>query len=234
MGDVMALLGALVSAVMTIISVYITVQSSDEQRRQDRHDEAYPYFAMEEVWHNRYPALLSPASRMDGIDSANHDEIEANGDYLIIASAAGSFQHRLTQTQREAADYRDKDITPEGGLLAYTRNPVLFVVLRLTNVGLGPAINSHCSLRRDEVADEPVERGRIRTVGKKSSFLLGIYVDTSDKHNYGDYDLVIRYEDIWQRVYLQSFVIQVHDEDGRPSVRYEYGSRVEEFETDKH
>lgn len=235
-GDMLAYCGAFGGAVIAMLGVYWSLKASGQDLERQTRDEAAPFFSVVflEQMNKRDPVaemfvaasrgrLPKEAVNVDDASQTRTKDYEETERRSIYAIMDGDIVYRtgLTGAQQEYACSRNLKQKVAAGTTAIVPNPIIYIPIRLMNVGKGAAVGARIGVYP---AGSEWAGVMYWTVGPGDYVYLGVYVDTAKEAVLGEYELGIVYYDCLGCQYIQKFDLNVvrEGEDNHPAVQMAY------------
>lgn len=242
-GDALAYCGGIATAVIAIIGVVYSLQDNRESDEQQIREGSAPFFSAVILTQHNQKTLFSEllanhlreSEETDNITEAgqlpSYSESEDRRLYAIMGNKT-TYRNRLTDEQREHVESKFLiEHAPDSATYEVV-NPVIYVPLRLKNIGPGSASCVRVGVIRP---DEEWRGACSWTIEHGDDFYLGIYVDTSRAEVFGKYLISIVFDDCLGYKYREDFgltvseptLIRPTDRVARPQVGFSYtGTRT--------
>lgn len=215
-GDALSYCGAISAAAIAIAGVFYSLRGNrkDEERRE--REDAAPFFSAIFLTARNKKDLLTDClskSIAEGRESIpvepagipQYEEVEERRLYVIMASET-SYKNRLSSEQTEKVQRRLLSVPSDDGMTLEVVNPVIYVPLRMRNIGPGAASCVRVGINRPD--DE--WRGACSwTIDHGEDFYLGIYIDTSYENVFGQYVIGVVFSDHLGYEYRQDFDLDI-------------------------
>lgn len=238
-GEFLSYCGAFAAAAIAIFGVYLSLDANRRDLEGQTRVEAAPFFSivfLEQVnkrdCFSEMLVSVSMRSKYEGDENAaceddasqardnEHEEIEHRAVYAILGDDI-SYQKNLTEDQVEHVQSRNLKQEVAKGSIAIVVNPVIYIPIRLMNVGKGTAVSTRVGINPVESDWAGVEYW---TVEPGDFVYLGICIDTDIEAVFGEYELRAVYYDCLGCQHIQKFDLNVvrNGEDECPAVQMAY------------
>lgn len=223
-GDVLGFYGVLLGAAATVWGVFLTIQYTQSNYRQDLIDRSLPFITITTMLYKpkRTPIFSDVIDEQD-CDIApeavnNQTEYVSPIDefYFIIKNKDVSVMANLTAQQKEMiACGGNFASSNSNGMTVFSTVSLLYAPLIIENVGNGAATTFSVGLYIPPYDKEKNPHcfsiARSLKVGEKMR--IAIYSENTPKDNVGDYDLCVSYYDIFGNQYEQLFKYRIFKND---------------------
>lgn len=229
--------GAIIAAFLAIYGIFITVQYSQQNYREDVRNRSLPFLVVE-MLHSKSTRIISTNSEKIAKESVKERPIEGYHEYRItdfycvLDDGNILYKNDLTKSQQNILDNFGKKPTPSKVGRASERIPYVYIPLEIENVGNGSAIRMVIGLNRKETLSN--DRQYMQPQSMKPGTVLKLHIfseDCSQKNkNLGKYILSFCYEDIYLNHYEQNFDLLIRFDKGESEVFYSIDlSHVQKF-----
>ena len=229
--------GAIIAAFLAIYGIFITVQYSQKNYREDVRNRSLPFLVVEKL-HSKSIRIISANSEITAKESVKERPIEGYREYritdyyCILDDGNISYRSRLTQSQQNILDNCGmKPIPCEIGS-ASARVPYICIPLEIENVGNGTAIRMRIGLNRKETLFK--DRQYMHLQSMKPGTVLKFHIlsenCSQNSKNLGEYVLSFCYDDIYLNHYEQNFDVLIGFDKEKSGVFYSIDlSHVQKF-----
>lgn len=204
--------GAIIAAFLAIYGIFITVQYSQKNYREDDRNRSLPFIVVDML---RSRSIRSIFPTMETIAKEDMHERKTEGYfeykitdfYCILDDGNILYQSGLTDRQQNILDNCGmKSIPCEIGS-ASARIPYICIPLEIENVGNGTAIRMRIGLNRKKTLtkDRQYMQPRFMKPGTVLKFHIFSEDCSQNSKNLGEYVLSFCYEDIYLNHYEQNF-----------------------------
>lgn len=236
-----ALISALIGALITIVSVRITLRANQKQYHQDLINQSLPYFVVRQYKNKlKYLPLLIEAAKsfpgaqqpdqLEGLrDGKNFEEYLLDTVCMTQKKGKQTYTHDFSEAQWkmiESIGFYEK--RESDGSFSFCYHRMMYLHLAFENVGEGSA-----TLIRFDLKKKAAELRGIMIPAKKvgEEFHFRFLIEDCAPEDLGDYYLDIVYMDIYQRTYRQRYSLAIEktaDENYR--IGFSFRTRQETFE----
>jgi hypothetical protein len=228
--------GGVIGGILAIIGVFLTVQYSQKQYREDQRNSVIPYFAVN-VLHIKFKSPDVKVIQQNGTDHChlqlvNPAPVEPFGYYeykltkytFIIVNGEIKIKNNLSKSQRGWAE--SGGIVKQqcnSGVYAYVFTDDVYLPVDFENVGNGSAINFRIGLNKRDMPLDKRQYAATISVSKGEHICVHIYAEDcgQDSKNLGEYDLTIAYQDIYGNKYSQTTEVNLVYSDEMKTVMVE-------------
>ena len=224
--------GTIIAAVIAICGVYVTIQFSQKNYREDVRNQALPFIVID-VLKTKYYKQIYPADSNTVMDKEKpvdgNQEYKLNDYYCILENGTISYKSSLSKQQQELHDNGGGRWELIANGYAYRVMDYLCVPIEIENIGNGPAVKMRYGLNRknanihDKIYRVPI------TLKTSTPIILRIFSEdcSKDSGNLGEYELSFFYEDLYSNRYEQQFdiTIEYDEEHHSPRVLVNMNSR---------
>ena len=224
-GDALSFYGSLVGATLTVFGVYLTIQYSQRNYREDIHNRVLPFLALYSLRSRSHYQMFAPNIQAQNLEQTpDYEEYRLKEIYFILENGKINIRSSLSKEQ--------KQFLIQGGL-KYVSNAsnsyslcdtnFVSVPLELENVGNGAAINLRIGLNKC-TDKEPVY---ITPINLKQNALIYVHIfsESPAEKDFGDYNLEFHYNDIYKRHYVQKYGFTIKTEDNKIMAELDFGSQ---------
>lgn len=208
--------GAIIAAFLAIYGIFITVQYSQKNYREDVRNRSLPFIVVDML---RSRSIRSIFPTMETIAKEDMHERKTEGYfeykitdfYCILDDGNILYQSGLTDRQQNILDNCGmKPIPCEIGS-ASARIPYICIPLEIENVGNGTAIRMRIGLNRKKTLtkDRQYMQPRFMKPGTVLKFHIFSEDCSQNSKNLGEYVLSFCYEDIYLNHYEQNFDLTI-------------------------
>lgn len=204
--------GAIIAAFLAIYGIFITVQYSQQNYREDVRNRSLPFIVVD-MLRSRSIRSIFPTTETIARENLKNRSIEGYHEYritdfyCILDDGNILYQSGLTDRQQNILDNCGmKSIPCEIGSSS-VRIPYVFIPLEIENVGNGTAIRMRIGLNRKETLtkDRQYMQPRFMKPGTVLKFHIFSEDCSQNSKNLGEYVLSFCYEDIYLNHYEQNF-----------------------------
>ena len=211
-GDALSYFGVIVGSIITIIGLHLTFHDNRIGLIEQNRLENLPFLALN---------ILSVKRRNSWTDSAYEKSNSNNSDYIkdyffkeekldsilfIIKNHDIIIKSEFTEDEKRNIiydGYRWADLAK--GVMALTKNKLLYIPIQITNVGNGAAIDLKIGLNYlSEKESDSSEYLYVRPINLpvNDSIFVVIYSNNLTEDNNGKFLLELKYEDMYKNRYL--------------------------------
>nr|WP_297707251.1 hypothetical protein [uncultured Butyrivibrio sp.] len=207
----LAFYGALLGAGITVYGVYLTIQYSRENYREDVRNRVLPFIVIDMLKTKSHKNIFSTNEIDNEPEFEGYIEYKLEDYYCILKDGKIEYRNALTKEQKQLIENGGTRWVPNGNGGSYVVVDEICVPLEFENIGNGTAVNFRCGINRRDV---PIDDRRFlpviafRVGGK---LMMHIFSEDCgrDSKNLGEYILSFVYEDIYKNKYEQSFDISI-------------------------
>lgn len=223
-GDALSFYGSLLGAILAVYGVYLTIQYSQHNYREDIHNRVLPFLALYSLRSHSHYQMFAPIMQdQNPSHTSDYEEYRLKEIYFILENGEINIKSSLSKEQ--------KQLLIQGGLKYVTTSSnsyslcdvnLISVPLELENVGNGAAINLRIGLNKC-TNKTPVY---ITPMNLKQNILiyLHIFAENPTAKDFGDYDLEFHYNDIYKRHYVQKYRFTIKEDGKKILAKLDFGS----------
>lgn len=226
--------GTIIAAVIAIYGIYITLQYSQKNYKDDVRNRSMPFIVIEMLKTSSSWNLMRQNSTENVTELVEgYREYKLTDYYCILDQGNIIYRTGLTKSQQEILDNGGmKWVTSNNGTSLQVVANEICVPLEIENIGNGTAIRMRYGVNHKRTNKE--DRKYLPTLSLKTGvpMMLHIFSDdcSKDSLNLGEYVLSFYYEDIYSNRYEQHFDINVeYDEKKRCPICSVDMSHVQNF-----
>lgn len=234
---VLSYYGAIIAAFLAIYGIFITVQYSQQNYREDVRNRSLPFLVVE-MLHSKSTRIISANSEKIAKESVKerpiggYNEYRITDFYCVLDDGNILYKNDLTKSQQNILDNFGKKPTLSKVGRASERIPYVYIPLEIENVGNGSAIRMVIGLNRKETLSN--DRQYMQPQSMKPGTVLKLHIFSEDcsqnSKNLGKYILSFCYEDIYLNHYEQNFDLLIRFDKGESEVFYSIDlSHVQKF-----
>lgn len=203
--------GALLAAGITVFGVYLTIQYSRENYKEDVRNRVLPFIVIEMLKTKSHKTFFASNTEDDEATPEGYVEYKLQDYYCILNDGKIEYKTGLTSAQKQLLQNGGTEWVSEanGGRCIVVDD--ICVPIEIENVGNGTAINFRYGLNRTNVAVN--ERKFLPVISLKAGGTLMFYIFSEDcgknSNNHGEYVLLFVYEDIYKNRYEQKFDVSI-------------------------
>lgn len=204
--------GAIIAAFLAIFGIFITVQYSQKNYREDVRNRSLPFIVVDMLRSRSIRSIFPTTETIAKEDmherkTEGYFEYKITDFYCILDDGNILYQSGLTDRQQNILDNCGmKSIPCEIGS-ASARIPYICIPLEIENVGNGTAIRMRIGLNRKKTLtkDRQYMQPRFMKPGTVLKFHIFSEDCSQNSKNLGEYVLSFCYEDIYLNHYEQNF-----------------------------
>lgn len=229
--------GAIIAAFLAIYGIFITVQYSQQNYREDVRNRSLPFLVVE-MLHSKSTQIISANSEKIAKESVKerpiggYHEYRITDFYCVLDDGNILYKNDLTKSQQNILDnFGKKPILSKVGR-ASERIPYVYIPLEIENVGNGSAIRMVIGLNRKETLSNDRQYMQPQSMKPGTVLKLHIFSENCSQNskNLGKYILSFCYEDIYLNHYEQNFDLLIRFDKGESEVFYSIDlSHVQKF-----
>lgn len=211
-GDVLSFYGTIISAVCTVLGVFLSIQYAQENYKEDTEKRVLPYIGLtklDEKNKNNIFNIISPQDIPD--DESGYKEFLSEKCCFIINNGEIIPKYDLSKSQKALLMNcgMEETIDTNGVQILRNRNIVSFPFV-LESMGNGPAVCCRIGLHTESTKWDQGKYLPPRYFSLGSSFKVRIFFDDITKCKIGDtFYFRVAYENIYGDKYLQEYPIVV-------------------------
>lgn len=216
--------GTLVAAAITVYGVYLTIQYSQSNYKEDVRNRTLPFIVIDMLKTKSYSNFFAPSSSSynDEEQIEGYSEYKLQDCYCILENGKIFYKTKLSVEQKQLLDNGGgKWIADEAGA-RYIITDNICVPIEIENVGNGTAIQFRYGLNRKEISKNDRKFLPVISLKVGNPILFHIFSEDCGKNskNIGEYVLSFYYEDIYTNKYMQEFdvIIEYNEEKHVPVV----------------
>lgn len=215
-GDVLAFYGVIIGAIATVGGVYLTIQYAQKSSLDDTYNRVRPFVVvvpkMVEGKVNLIPDLLGIREKEAEQRDEYYNEYVLDRICFVYHKGTITAHSKLTPEQEESKrKFGNTQVFSEDGSVALTHTDLTTLTIVVENLGVGVA-NKLCVGFVKE--DDGVISDKLHLFGPlkvDASFNIELYIEDPLKEDYGNYELIFEYYDIYENVYRQKFQVELRE-----------------------
>lgn len=226
-GDALSFYGSILGAVLTIYGVYLTIQYSQHNYREDIRNRVLPILALYSLRSRSKYQIFAPIEQEQNQDKQPfYEEYRLKEIYFIIGNGNIDTKSSLSKDQQQTLIQGGfKYVSTQTNKFSFCDVNLVSVPLEVENVGNGAAINLRIGLNK--VANsKPVY---ITPINLKQNMLIYIHIfsENPTDNDLGEYNLEFYYNDIYKQRYVQKYVFSIKKEDNKIFAELNFDSEQE-------
>ncbi len=202
--------GTIISAVIAIYGIFITIQYSQKNYKDDVRNRSIPFIVIEMLKTRSYRNLMKPSNTETITEPIEgYREYKLTDYYCILYKGKIEYKTGLTRSQQSLLDNgRMRLVSSENGARIQVGDEIC-LPFEIENVGNGTAIRMRYGINHKETKEE--DRKYLPTLALKPGMPMMFHIFSEDcskeSLNLGQYVLSFYYEDIYSNRYEQHFNI---------------------------
>ncbi len=203
--------GALLGAGITVYGVYLTIQYSRENYKEDVRNRVLPFIVIDKLKTKSHKNIFSKNDKVDETEFEGYIEYKIEDYYCILNDGKIEYRNSLTKEQKQLIENCGTKWIPNSNGGSYVVVDEICVPLEFENVGNGTAVNFRSGINRKDIA--VAERRFLPVIALRVGGKIMMHIFSEDcgktSKNLGEYVLSIVYEDIYKNMYEQNFDISI-------------------------
>lgn len=215
-GDALGFYGCIIAACLAIYGVYLTIDFTQASAREDKRLSVIPYFSVSfldtEAHYtiDRFNSITEKKNK--GQKADYYTEYELKDCTFVIENGKIQPMKLLSDTQKELIQrggFRDETIAK--GTIACVCVPMVYLPMKLTNVGNGAAISVRMGFCRKDCKQEDRKYIKPVPIVKEDMMFARIFSEdcSQNSKSLGEYLFEIVYCDIYGTKYVQEHDIEI-------------------------
>jgi len=194
--------GALIASVIAILGVYLTIQYSQKNYKEDVKNRVLPFITI---------YYLRDDTIQKDVNNDIKSEYKSQDYYFVLTKEKIRCKSTLLGVQQDLIDsngmtYNKNAVSEQWGIKNY-----IYIPLEIENIGNGVATKLSFGLNKQSVKESEWDRAPAISLKTFSPFRIYIFSE-SPMDVLGKYILSFCYEDIYCNMYKQDFIIEIeHD-----------------------
>lgn len=211
-GDFLSYYGVFIGSVVTIYGIYITIQYSEFNYREDVHNRVLPYIALTTLKRKaRYSIFTNEDTESDNVNGDFYEEYRLHEMYFVICNGNIEIKSELSKEQKSVLiKGGNRWVKVAEGGYAFQNTSLVSMPMEIENVGNGAAINLRIGLNKVNDQDPLFILPINLRVNDK--MYLHVFAENQTDDNVGDYTLSFYYSDIFGKSYMQENKIFIKKE----------------------
>ena len=211
--SILSYYGTIIAAVIAIYGIYITLQYSQKNYKDDVRNRSMPFIVIEMLKTSSCRSLMKQNSTENVAELVEgYREYKLTDYYCVLNQGNIIYKTGLTKSQQEILDNGGtKWVSSNNGNSVQVVVNVICLPLEIENIGNGTAIRMRYGVNRKQTSE--ADRKYLPTLSLKTGvpMMLHIFSDdcSKDSLNLGGYVLSFYYEDIYSNRYEQHFDINI-------------------------
>jgi len=205
----------LLGAGLAVFGVYLTIQYSRENYKEDVRNRVLPFVMIEMLKTQSHINIFSPNNTEDKPILDGYKEYKVQDVYCILNDGEIEYKTSLTKEQKQTIEQCGLKWVQHGSGYTCVNTNYICIPLEIENVGNGAAVNFIFGLNRRDVNKNERKFFRIITLKVGGEYMIHIFSEDCgiESRNLGDYVLSFVYEDIYKNKYEQDFDISLEYND---------------------
>ncbi len=205
--------GALLGAGITVYGVYLTIQYSRENYKEDVRNRVLPFIVIEMLKTKSHKNIFAKNDKEDEAELDGYIEYKLEDCYCILNDGKIEYKNALTKDQKQLIENGGIKWIPNsnGGSYSCVVIDEICVPLEFENIGNGTAVNFRCGINRKDTTAHDRRFLPVKAVRVGGKLMMHVFSEDcgKDSKNLGEYVLSFFYEDIYKNQYEQSFDILI-------------------------
>ena len=214
-GDALAFYGVLLAAILAVYGVYLSINYSNKNYRDDLRNQVLPFFAVNNLKTKSKKNWLSPSENKkvtsQDSDIDGYTEYKITDYCFVLNEGKIDVQDGLSDKQKELLDNGGFKWVGNGGVIMCVASDHVCHPMEIENVGNGTALSFRIGLNRKEIPEK--ERLFAYAIPVKVGEKIMVHIFSEDcgenSKNLGDYILDMHYKDICGNEYCQQHDINI-------------------------
>lgn len=224
-GDVLSFYGSILGAILTVYGVYLTIQYSQHNYREDVHNRVLPFLALYSLRSRSRFSMFNPVKQeQSSTPETLYEEYRLREIYFIIKNGTVVIKNSLSKEQKQTLLQGGlKYIASEPNTFSLCDVNLISVPLEVENVGNGAAINLRIGLNK-MANSTPVYITPIN-LKQNTIIYLHIFSESTTTNDLGDYKLEFYYDDIFKQQYVQAYTFSIKEENKKMFAELDFDSQ---------
>lgn len=202
----------MVAAVVTVYGVYLTIQYSQNNYKEDVRNRTLPFIVIDMLKTKSSNKLFCTEPYYNDEEQIEgYIEYKLQDYYCILEDGKMLYKTGLSKAQKQLLDNGGtKWITDEKGIHCVVTDDIC-VPIEIENVGNGTAIQFRYGLNRKEISENSRQFLPVISLKVGNPILFHIFSEDCgmESKNTGEYVLSFHYEDIYANKYVQEFDVTI-------------------------
>lgn len=213
-GDVLAFYGVIIGAIATVVGVYLSIMAAHKSAKEDTNNKVRPFVVVT-------PFMVE--GRVDLIAellSEQNEPAEKKEDYyreyileqvcFVLSNGKFTAHSSLSLEQQKAKQkFGTSKIRKEDGSAVLANKNIADLSMLVENLGLGVANRLLIGVNKVDISCDAKEKVLVAPLKVGAQLKLEIYVENPSESDYGDYNLMFEYQDIYENTYRQEYTIEL-------------------------
>ena len=226
-GDMLSFYGSLLAAILTVYGVYLTIQYSQHNYREDIHNRVLPFLALYSLRSRSNYQMFAPAEQERNQNKETfYEEYRLKEIYFIVENGNIDVKSSLSKDQQQTLIQGGfKYVATQTNSFSLCDVNLVNVPLEVENVGNGAAINLRIGLNK-ATNIKPVY---ITPINLKQNMTIYIHIfsENPTDNDLGEYNLEFYYNDIYKRKYAQKYIFSIKKDESKIFAELNFNSAQE-------
>ncbi len=230
-GDALSFYGVLLAAFLAVYGVYLSIDYSNRNYRDDLRNQVLPFFAVNSLKtkasNNWLNSIMDNEETPKKIETQGYREYKITDYNFALEDGKIVIYNGLTNAQQKVLDNAGFKWIKNGGVMMCVASDHICQPLEIENVGNGAAISFRIGFNRKDTPEKDRKYAYAIPIKVGEKIMVHIFSEDCGKNspNLGDYVLDMHYKDIYGNEYSQQHDINLDysDEHSSPviSILYE-------------